>query len=281
MYRLFAENQKNEKIELSNSPYFYVKIEGLLPGKATLHTTTVINNDGSILNSVRKDNRDITITVILRMPVAENRQRVYKYFKIKSKVTLYFETDNRDVKIKGTVESVEGSLFDQQQTIEIGIICTDPYFEEKIQRIVNMAQVLDLFEFPFAIEEEGIEFSRIDKTLTQGVYNDGDTETGVVIELSAMGEVVNPIIRNVETRGYFGLNIEMQLGDVIQINTNNFNKKVTLQRYGEIRNIINSIMKGNEWFKLMPGDNIFTYQCEKGEENLSVRFIYSNKYEGV
>lgn len=281
MYRLVAENQKNEKIELSNSPYFYVKIEGLLPGKATLHTTTVINNDGSILNSVRKDNRDITITVIPRMPVAENRQRVYKYFKIKSKVTLYFETDNRDVKIKGTVESVEGSLFDQQQTIEIGIICTDPYFEEKIQRIVNMAQVLDLFEFPFAIEEEGIEFSRIDKTLTQGVYNDGDTETGVVIELSAMGEVVNPIIRNVETRGYFGLNIEMQLGDVIQINTNNFNKKVTLQRYGEIRNIINSIMKGNEWFKLMPGDNIFTYQCEKGEENLSVRFIYSNKYEGV
>ena len=126
MYRLFAENQKNEKIELSNSPYFYVKIEGLLPGKATLHTTTVINNDGSILNSVRKDNRDITITVIPRMPVAENRQRVYKYFKIKSKVTLYFETDNRDVKIKGTVESVEGSLFDQQQTIEIGIICTDP-----------------------------------------------------------------------------------------------------------------------------------------------------------
>ena len=281
MYRLFAENQKNEKIELSNSPYFYVKIEGLLPGKATLHTTTVINNDGSILNSVRKDNRDITITVIPSMPVAENRQRVYKYFKIKSKVTLYFETDNRDVKIKGTVESVEGSLFDQQQTIEIGIICTDPYFEEKIQRIVNMAQVLDLFEFPFAIEEEGIEFSRIDKTLTQGVYNAGDTETGVVIELSAMGEVVNPIIRNVETRGYFGLNIEMQLGDVIQINTNNFNKKVTLQRYGEIRNIINSIMKGNEWFKLMPGDNIFTYQCEKGEENLSVRFIYSNKYEGV
>ena len=281
MYRLFAENQKNEKIELSNSPYFYVKIEGLLPGKATLHTTTVINNDGSILNSVRKDNRDITITVIPRMPVAENRQRVYKYFKIKSKVTLYFETDNRDVKIKGTVESVEGSLFDQQQTIEIGIICTDPYFEEKIQRIVNMAQVLDLFEFPFAIEEEGIEFSRIDKTLTQGVYNAGDTETGVVIELSAMGEVVNPIIRNVETRGHFGLNIEMQLGDVIQINTNNFNKKVTLQRYGEIRNIINSIMKGNEWFKLMPGDNIFTYQCEKGEENLSVRFIYSNKYEGV
>lgn len=281
MYRLFVENNKKEKIELSNSPYFYVKIEGLLPGKATLHTTTVINNDGSILNSARKDNRDITLTVIPKMPIAENRQRVYKYFKVKSKITLYFETDNRDVKIEGTVESVDGALFARQQEIEIGVVCTDPYFKERVQRVIAMAQVLDLFEFPFAIEKEGIEFSRIDKTLTQNVYNDGDTETGMIIELSATGQVVNPIIRNVETRGYFGLNIEMQLGDVIQINTNNMSKKVTLQRYGEIRNAINSIIKGNEWFKLMPGDNIFTYQCEKGEENLNVRFIYSNKYEGV
>lgn len=281
MYRLYVENEKKEKIELSNSPYWYVKIEGMLPGKATLHTTTLINSDGSILNNARKENRDITITVKPKLPVAQNRQRLYKYFKTKGKVTLYFETENRNVKTEGYVESVDGSLFERTQTIDIGIVCMNPYFEEVLQRTISMSQVLDLFEFPFFVEEEGIEFSRIDKTLSQNVYNEGDTETGLIIELSATGEVVNPIIYNVETRGYFGLNIQMQLGDVVRINTNNFHKKVVLIRYGEERNAINSIIKGNEWFKLMPGDNIFTYQCDEGEENLNVTFSYANKYEGV
>lgn len=144
-----------------------------------------------------------------------------------------------------------------------------------------MASIIDLFEFPFSIENEGLEFSRIDKALTQNIYNAGDTETGLIIELSASGAVVNPTIYNADTREYFGLNITMQYGDLIRINTNVFNKKVELVRYGETRNIINNILKGNKWFKITPGDNLFTYQCESGEEFLNFKFIYSNLYEGV
>ena len=281
MFRLWVENEKNEKEELTSSPFYEsIIIDGLLPPKATFNSTSVAGKDGEIQNSARVGIRDISITVKPAYPVEENRQRLYRYFKVKKEVKLYFKNENRDLLISGKVEGFDGSLFAQKQAIIIEVRCFVPYFKDRIERAVNMASI-DLFEFPFSIENEGLEFSRIDKALTQNIYNVGDTETGLIIELSASGEVVNPTIYNADTREYFGLNITMQYGDLIRINTNVFNKKVELVRYGETRNIINNILKGNKWFKIAPGDNLFTYQCESGEEFLNFKFIYSNLYEGV
>lgn len=282
MFRLWVENEKNEKEELTSSPFYEsIIIDGLLPPKATFNSTSVAGKDGEIQNSARVGIRDISITVKPAYPVEENRQRLYRYFKVKKEVKLYFKNENRDLLISGKVEGFDGSLFAQKQAIIIEVRCFKPYFKDRIERAVNMASIIDLFEFPFSIENEGLEFSRIDKALTQNIYNAGDTETGLIIELSASGEVVNPTIYNADTREYFGLNITMQYGDLIRINTNVFNKKVELVRYGETRNIINNILKGNKWFKIAPGDNLFTYQCECGEEFLNFKFIYSNLYEGV
>ena len=282
MFRLWVENEKKEKAELTSSPYYEsVTIEGLLPQQATINSTAVANQDGEIFNSASVGTRSVEITVKPAFPVEENRQRLYRYFKVKKEVTIYFQNENRDIVTIGRVESFDGSLFEQKQLITISIKCLNPYLKDRLESAVNMATVLDNFEFPFMIEEEGIPFSIIDKALTQNIYNAGDTETGLIIELSASGEVVNPTIYNVDTREYFGLEITMQLGDLIRINTNSFNKKVELVRYGETRNIINSIIKGNKWFSLAPGDNLFTYTCDSGEDMLNFKFIYSNMYEGV
>lgn len=282
MYRAYIENEKKEKIELTNSVHWIVDyIDGLLPEEAEINTTTVTNADGSIDNSKRINERTISIGISPLFPIEENRQRLYQFFRVKKKVVLYFKNKNRDVKIEGIVKSYDGSLFEQSQQIEINILCTDPYFKQSAETQENMSQILSMFEFPFSIEKEGIEFSQIQKIISQNIYNAGDTETGLIIELSAMGTVENPTIYNVDTRAYFGLNFTMQYGDVIRINTTAFNKKVELIRNGQTSNIINSIMKGNTWFKLNAGDNLLTYSCDSGEENLSIKFIYSNMYEGV
>ena len=282
MFRLWVENEANEKIELTNSMnYESVTIEGLLPPAATINTTIAAGQDGEIYNSARVGTRPVEMTFKPAYPVEENRQRLYRYFKLKRDVKIYYQNENRNIMTAGKVESYDGSLFEQKQLITINIKCLDPYFQDAAQTVANMSTVLDNFEFPFAIEKEGIPFSIIDKALTQNIYNAGDTETGLIIELSASGKVVNPTIYNADTREYFGLNIEMQLGDLIRINTNTFNKHVELVRYGESRNIINNIIKGNRWFQLSPGDNLFTYTCDEGEEFLTFRFIYSNRYEGV
>lgn len=282
MFRLEVENEKKEKIELTNSPFYEsVAIEGLLPPQAAVNSSAVANADGETFNSARVGIRDVTIDIKPAFPVEENRQRLYTYFKLKKQVNIYFKNKNRDIVTAGIVEGFDGSLFEQKQLISISIKCLDPYLKDSAESVADMANIIDNFEFPFSIDKEGIPFSIIDKALTQNIYNAGDVETGMIIELTANGEVIKPTIYNVETREYFGLDFTMQLGDVIRINTNRFNKKVELIRYGETRNIINNILKGNKWLTLQTGDNLFTYTCEAGEENLSFKFIYSNRYEGV
>lgn len=282
MFRLWVENEKGEKVELTNSPYFEVlEISGLLPDKAEIKTTPYSNGDGSVLNKATVKSKPIGIEIKPYFPVEENRQKLYDYFRLERKCTLYYKNENRNVKISGTVEGYDGSLFEQMQTITVDILCTDPFFRDETESATDMATVKNMFQFPFAIAKEGVEFSAIDKELTQTICNLGDAETGVIIELSAIGEVENPIIYNVDTREFFGLNITMQTGDMIRINTNRFNKKVELFRNGEKRNIINNMKKGNKWFVLSVGKNQFTYKCDSGEENLNIKFSFYNLYRGV
>lgn len=282
MYRLHVENERKEKIELTNSPYFtVVDVDGILPTKASLSTTKLANRDGSVLNSASLENRDIAITIQPEIPVEENRQKLYRYFRNKREVTLYYKNENRDVMTTGIVENFDGSLFEQTQKIVITILCTNPYLIDRKGNVESMENKEDLFEFPFAIASEGKEFSRINKETVKRIENKGDTETGMIIELMANGEVKNPTIHNVDTREHFGLKIDMERGDVIRINTNSSRKRVELERDGVTRNIINNIVKGNKWLGLEPGSNAFTYTCDSGEEYLSVKFLYSHMYEGV
>ena len=157
MFRLWVENEKNEKEELTSSSFYEsIIIDGLLPPKATFNSTSVAGKDGEIQNSARVGIRDISITVKPAYPVEENRQRLYRYFKVKKEVKLYFKNENRDLLISGKVESFDGSLFAQKQAIIIEVRCFEPYFKDRIERAVNMASIIDLFEFPFSIENEGL-----------------------------------------------------------------------------------------------------------------------------
>lgn len=282
MYSFSVENNINEILELTHSPsYDLVSIDGLLPPMATISTVQATNRDGSILTNTRAEDRTIGITIAPKPPIELNRQKLYRYFPLKKEVTLYFRNQNRNVKINGIVESYDGSLFESKQTIAINIRCLNPYFKNSNSSVQQMSQVIDNFEFPFAITEEGKEFSYIDKQLSQIIDNTGDVDTGLIIEMEAMGTVVNPIIYDVVTRESFGLNITMQYGDVIRINTNVGNKKVELTRDGATTNVINNITQDNTWFTLKTGENIFTYACDEGEENLYINFYFSLMFEGV
>lgn len=282
MYTLIVENEKKEQLRLTQNIDYQIKdIDGLTPPTAILNFSEVATNDGSIFNSSRIQRRVLTISICPRCNVEANRITLYKFFQVKKWVKLYFSNGSRDVSIEGYVESFDGSLFEMTQTLSISVICPNPYFQDAYGSTAVIAQITPLFEFPFSTEIDGIEFSTIDKQLSKNLVNEGDSETGVIIELLAIGEVVNPKVFNTETRKSFGLNFEMQLGDIIRINTNKNNKYVELERNAETTNIINYVMPNPEWFQLEIGDNIFTYSCDSGEENLELRFYHTNLYTGV
>ncbi len=100
-------------------------ITGLGPGQANINTVDVSTNDGGFFNSARLPIRNIVLTLgFLPKPSIEDvRQKSYKYFPIKKKLTLLIETDNRTAEIEGYVESNDPNIFSKEETTDISKVC--------------------------------------------------------------------------------------------------------------------------------------------------------------
>lgn len=282
MFTLIVENKRGERLNLTESPdYDVLRVDGLTPPTASIATAAVGTMDGEKFNAARLNMRNPVITIRPHNPVEEKRVQLYKWFSPKQYIKLYYSNGARDVYAVGYVESMTGSLFNNPQTFQISIICPDAYLYDQDEIMQDASYTTALFEFPFAIPEEGIEISTYDNVDTVVITNDSDTETGMIIRLTASGDVVNPIIYRRDTLESFGLNASMQAGDVIEIDTRRGSKGVTLYRDGDHTNIINYISKNVVWFQLLPGDNLFTYTATTGDFSLTAAFIYNPRYEGV
>lgn len=282
MYTLIVENEKNEQLELThNDAYDVIKIEGLNPPGATINNTEINGVDGARFNNSKVNIRNLVIYLTIKSPVEENRQALYKYFHVKRKVKIYFKNQNRDVYIEGYVETFENDFFENLQKPQISIICPESFWKAVDDLLIEFSDDIPLFEFPFDIEEEGIELSRLNLETSKIVHN-GDVSTGIIIELYATSnQILNPTIYNRTARTYFKLNFDMYEGDIIRINTNQGQKSVTLTRNGVTSNIIGDRQSGSSWIQLLPGENEISYEADVGAENLIVNLNLTQKYEGV
>ena len=282
MYTLKARNTRGDILNLNDNPeYNVISVEGLTPPNATINTSTLGQLDGETFNSARLNKRNIVIKVAPKRYIETNRIDLYKWFSPKQPVRIYYENGTRNVYVDGYTESFEGSLFNNPQTFTISIICPSAYLFASQQTVQSGSYTESLFEFPFSIEESGIEISRYDRVSSIIIRNESDIATGMTIELSASSEVVNPKIYRRDTLESFGLNYTMQEGDVIRIATKKGGKSVILARDGDESNIINAIDKNITWFQLEPGDNLFTYEATSGLEDLDITFVYDRVYAGV
>ena len=283
MFTLKAENNRGEVLTLTqNKNYVITLIEGITGLQGEVNTSKRIGRDGSQKNSARAGERNIVIHIKPQFPVEENRQKLYKFFRSGRDVRLYFSNKNRSVYIDGTVEtSPDGSLFELSQTLQVSILCPNPYFYDVDTRIQMASRIESLFEFPFSIEVEGIPFSEIIKENMIVISNDGDVEFGFRLEITCSDEVVDPRIYKAETGEFFGISTTINEGDKIILNTISGERSVTLIRNGISTNIINSIMEGSKWFTMDAGDNIFAWECVSGTNNVEFVFYPPCQYEGV
>lgn len=282
MYTLIAENKYGEQLEITNNPrYVITDIDGLYPPEGVINTTQVANMDGSVFNSSRINDRVITITMAINGPAEANRLLLYRYFKTKYPVRLYYENGVRDVYIDGYVSKFSVEYFEKKQTAQIEISCPMTLFRAVKESVTEFANIENMFVFPFAIEAVGRPFSEVALGEQKTIINGGDVETGVVIHLNALGTVLNPKIYNVDTADHMFLNVEMEQGDEITINTRKKEKSIILLRDGVQSNIVGKLDAGSTWFNLVPGDNVFTYEADEFPENLQCIFIINNQFEGV
>ena len=282
MYTLKVKNDKGELLTLSGSPDYNVyRIDGLTPPKATINTTVNTTSDGSKINSVRVESRNIVIYTTIEGDAEKNRIKLYRYFPPKKTVSIYFENGARNVYIEGVVELIECDLFAQKQVAQISIVCGQPYFKAVNKLVESFGDVQALFQFPFSIPAVGMEFSTLSPNIRRSIINTGDVDTGLIIELYAVGTVKNPILYNVLTGDHMSFAFTMLPADKIVINTNVGEKAIHLIRDGVTSNAIGYMSPDSCWFTLTNGDNVFTYDADSGTSNLQLRFSTNLLYGGV
>ena len=109
------------------------------------------------------------------------------------------------------------------------------------------------------------------------IINDGDKEIGMeIIAIARRGKVDNPklILNNNE---FIKVNISLNQGDELRINTNPRKKSILLNG----KNIINKIDRHSTFFSLKKGKNIIKYECDNGSTNIEIQIETFRQFLGV
>lgn len=283
MFTLKIENTNGNIFELThNSPNYYVtSVQGLTPPATAVNTATAGTIDGTFFNSARVEQRNIVITVVINGDIEANRQRLYTIFPRRTPCTVYFKNANRDVKIIGYVEMLEGDLFVQREQMQISIICPRPYFEALQTLYTELSKIIALFEFPFSIVTP-IPFSEILDYPICTINNTGDVACGTTIEVDFYDDASGLKIFNTTTQTFFELDFEFEENDHVVINTNSGQMGVSLYRDGVKTNLLNYVAQNSTWLRIAPGENNFTFTVETGDaENVKIHFTTALLYGGV
>lgn len=293
-----GDSLKFDLTDPDSSGFIVKSVTGLGPGSATINTTEVSTNDGGLFNSSRLSSRNIVLSLVFlwKASVEDVRQLSYKYFPIKKKLKLLIETDNRKAEIEGYVETNDPNIFSNQEGTDVSIICPYPYFYSAGEDGLNttiFSGIEPMFEFPFSNEsliENLLIMGEIQNKTEQVITYSGDSEIGVTITISALGEASNITIYNTGTREVMKIDTNklasltgsgIVSGDEIIICTVKGSKSIVLVRSGVTTNILNCLDKNSDWFQLAKGDNVFAYTAEEGSSNLQFKIENRVVYEGV
>lgn len=283
LFELKIENTRGEVFELTNDEqnYAIIGISGLTRPDTAVNTSESAA-DGSCYNSSRVGMRNLVIDIDLRGDIEANRQRLYRIFPMKTACIVYFRNENRNVKIVGYVEVLDGDLFVEREQMQISIICPKPYFENLNILQEELSGVTKLFEFPFSIEINApIPFSEIRNLSICTLVNGGDVPCGCIITIEISGDVENLSIYNTATQQFFGLDYIFQADDIIIINTKSGKEKsVFMLRNGEKINLLPYMKTGSVWIQLAVGTNDFTFTASDTGK-VKILFTAVELYGGV
>lgn len=282
MFELSVKNEYGDVLALTGNPdYDVLSVSGLNPAPAEISTTAVSGIDGVRYNSARLGARNIVIRLNINGDIEDRRIELYKYFRVKHTVRVYYRNEHVGVYIDGYIETFENDFFTILQQPQISIICPDPYFKATTETEIDFENVTALFTFPFAIDSNGIPFSSLGE-ITSRYFNAGNVETGGIITFTALADgVKNPKFYNNTNNTFFGVDITMQSGDVIEINTQRGEKSVKLTRSGTTTSIVGDRTSGSTWIVFEPGENEISFGADESASSLRCTLSSVQRFEGV
>jgi hypothetical protein len=273
---------KGAAMPLLGSQYFTLTgIDGFTTVQSSIASVVVPFVDGDTITNIQAQPRSVVLYLRLKETAGIEAAKRYIFQYVKPKLTgkLQLQQDGRNIELAGVVEAIELPRFEQGCTMAITLHCSQPYWQDVDFVVQEISEIINLHYFPLpegglAFPADGVPFGAYDEDLTQELTNEGDVETGMVITIIALGEVVNPRIYNTYTGDYIGVTDTLEGNDAVTISTIKGQKTIT--KNGE--NIIDKIMSGSTFLQLATGTNEFTIQADGGIENVYFTMTYKELY---
>lgn len=281
----------NTSVELTAPPCTVQETRGFDRLEIQNVTSQGFDQDGaSLLNSYVLP-RDMEIIGQVKADTTYQMQRIHdKIFDVfipKTDITIthYYGGLNRTITARvNKSPKFEFTNVTAVQNYSVSLTATEPYWRDRLETLIPMANVIGSFHFPLIIpKDEGVCFGIKNSALIANVFNQSSIKTGMRIVFIANGVVTNPQLFNINTRQFLRLLCEMEAGETITIETGQENT-VTRNKNGVKEDYIGHIDLaggGDEFLELDPGDNLLRYGADAGEDMLEVRIYFNNKYPGV
>ncbi len=278
-------------MDLTESPYFVKETKGFDALDVQIVTSQGFDQDGaSVLNSYVLP-RDMEIEGQIKaettLQMQQMRDTILNLFLPKKTITINHYYGGRNRMIEAMVEKTPKFSFTNITAIQeytVQLKAAEPYWRDVTETLIQIANWKGSFHFPLRIpKNKGVVFGVKSASLIVNVKNESSVRVGMRIAFIANGKVTNPQLFNINTREYFRLLCEMQPGEQITVQTGQ-KKSVIRQSAGMEENYLGKIDLaggGNTFLELEPGDNLFRYMADQGEDRLEVKIYYYNKYPGV
>lgn len=262
-----------------NCEYFLDTCDGIYSVKNAISTSLNATTDGTTYNGEGLEQRNIVITANIRRNYRANREFLSRVFKTRSEGTFIHEENGDRREIKYRVESLDVAEKGIIRPAIISLICTDPYFTDGEEMLIEMSQWYDDWEFEIDIPEEGMEFGHRETDSIKQVDNESTKDVGLTITLEADDVVTNPTLYNQTTNETLKLLCTMEAGDKIIIQTIEGNITVELIRDGIEIDYNYTVDEDNDgYIQLIMGTNVIKYDADEGVEYLNVKFEYKNQF---
>lgn len=291
MRTITCKNKNGISVEFGStfSPFLLEDCDGIYTVKNNVALSESDMLDGATYLGSKTKSRNIVLT-LRDHPMSdhrENRALLYSLFEPDSVGTMVYTENGVSREAEYYVEDIVVDGRARARQAVVSLICPDPFFYALNDMRVIIAGWEALWTFPHEFTSAGEEFAtRMSEKLRTITNTDAAGNIGLVITITAQGNVINPSITHVEKAesikvGTEVMPLEMVNGDQLVITTEAGNKHIYLTRNG-IKTEINEYMSVDSVFiQLANGKNTIGYNAESGSEYMAVELSYRYKYLGV
>lgn len=281
----------------SNNGIRIADIQGLGPVTAQFNSSARVGGVGMNHNSTQIGARNIVfeleLTAVRRgRTVEDSRYAIYDFFPVGEMVEMVFKSGTKMRQIFGRVESVEPEIFAKEPTVQVSVLCDDPYFTK------------------YPIADDSVVLPNDGSAIT--INYDGGIATGITLDVVVLNQGAAPSAGAFSmkqiTAGYpdRGLRVEdfnltailsgyrLRSGDEMKITTIVGQKSAILNRplFNESYNIIGALtgndggglfLKESQWPLLRPKKSTsLSYDSTNfPETQLVVTASWATLYEGL